>query len=541
MHIRNILAATAAFLFLQTAAATHPKRETRAVWLTTIGGLDWPRSYASTPETAQRQKRELTGILDRLQAANINTVLLQTRIRATTIYPSEYEPWDGCLSGMPGRSPGYDPLAFAVEECHKRGMQLHAWVVAVPVGKWNGKGCSELRRKHPSIVKKIGDEGYMDPGSPLTAGHIADICREITSGYDIDGIHLDYIRYHENWRIGIPRDKARENITRIVREVHSRVKETKPWVMVSCSPVGKFQDLPRHSSRGWNAYHRVCQDAQGWLRDGIMDALFPMMYFRGNNFYPFALDWNENSHGRIIAPGLGIYFMSHSEKDWPLADIVQEAGVLRSQGMGQAYFRSAFLTGDTKGLYSFLSRHFYKYPALPQAMDWLRHNAPVPPAGIRVSSGKLVWTAVDTLSYNLYSSRTYPVDTGDASNLVMAGIRGAGVELGGMAKGRYFAVTASDRYGNESSPAEWPAQPHRTATEGMLKVSDGKVEIPSAAYLVDKPAMVVETLQGCAVWIAHLDCGKASISHIPPGIYRLKAVNRNGQPHHLGWFMVEMQ
>lgn len=110
-----------------------------------------------------KAEKELTDILDRLQQAKINTVLIQTRVRGTMIYPSAYEPWDGCLSGFPGRSPGYDALQFAIDECHKRGMELHAWVVTIPVGKWNALGCKTLRQKMPKLIKKIGADGYMDP------------------------------------------------------------------------------------------------------------------------------------------------------------------------------------------------------------------------------------------------------------------------------------------------------------------------------------------------------------------------------------------
>ena len=112
-----------------------PKHEVRAVWLTTIGGIDWPHSYAQSSYSAEKQKKELTDILDLLQQAKINTVLIQTRVRGTMIYPSAYEPWDGCLSGFPGRSPGYDALQFAIDECHKRGMELHAWVGNHPCRK----------------------------------------------------------------------------------------------------------------------------------------------------------------------------------------------------------------------------------------------------------------------------------------------------------------------------------------------------------------------------------------------------------------------
>ena len=92
-----------------------PKQETRAVWLTTIGGIDWPHSYAQSAQSVEVQKNELRRILDQLQQAHINTILLQTRVRGTVIYPSTIEPWDGCLSGVPGRSPGYDALQFAID------------------------------------------------------------------------------------------------------------------------------------------------------------------------------------------------------------------------------------------------------------------------------------------------------------------------------------------------------------------------------------------------------------------------------------------
>lgn len=100
----------------------YPKYEVRAVWLTTIGGIDWPHSYSNGSQAAvSKQKQELRDILDKLQKANINTILIQTRVRGTTIYPSDIEPWDGCLSGKPCTSPGYDALQFAIDECHKRG------------------------------------------------------------------------------------------------------------------------------------------------------------------------------------------------------------------------------------------------------------------------------------------------------------------------------------------------------------------------------------------------------------------------------------
>ena len=530
--------------------AAQPKYEVRAVWLTTIGGIDWPHSYAGSARSIERQKDELRDILDRLQRANINTVLLQTRIRATTIYPSAYEPWDGCLSGKPGKSPGYDALKFAIDECHRRGMELHAWVVAIPVGKWNAAGCVRLRKRHPGLVRKIGDEGYMDPEKPQTAEYLADLCAEITGNYDIDGIHLDYIRYHETWPMKVSRRQGRTNITNIVRAISRRVKSIKPWVKMSCSPIGKYKDLSRFSSYGWNAYERVCQDAQAWLRDGLMDELFPMMYFRGNQFYPFALDWNEHSYGRIVAPGLGIYFMSPREKDWPLADITREMLTLRHYGMGHAFFRSKFFTDNVKGIYDFTAQSFNQYPALIPPMTWQSSARPSAPSGLSRRTQEdnvelLSWTPADKdttrIMYNVYSSREYPVNTDDARNLTVVRLRKSSLIIPHDPT-RHYAVTATDRYGNESTPLQErhtnPDTPETRITDRLLKCDGKTLSLPEKGSVLDASFVTIETLQGHIVATRLYNGTVADVSSLPEGMYVLRSLGRKGVTHRLGYFVI---
>ncbi|WP_462340802.1 glycoside hydrolase family 10 protein, partial [Paraprevotella clara] len=155
--ITGCLAAMATQRF---APLSSPKRETRAVWLTTFSSLDWPKNKATSPVGIKAQQDELCRILDRLKEVNINTVLLQTRVRGSVIYPSAIEPWDGCLTGTPGRAPGYDPLAFAVRECHKRGMELHAWLVAIPCFKVSAAtrmGNRSVLKTHPKLCVRHGD------------------------------------------------------------------------------------------------------------------------------------------------------------------------------------------------------------------------------------------------------------------------------------------------------------------------------------------------------------------------------------------------
>jgi len=445
------------------AKAQTPKYEMRAVWLTTIGGIDWPHSYATSAYSVDVQKRELTTILDQLRQAGINTVLLQTRVRSTTIFPSGMEPWDGCLSGKPGTSPGYDALQFAIDECHKRGIECHAWIVTIPVGKWNSYGCRQLRQRYPKLIVKIGDEGYMNPEKGETGDYLARFCREVTRRYDIDGIHLDYIRYPETWKLKVGRQQGRQYITSIVRKISQAVRQEKPWVMLSCSPIGKYDDLSRYKSGGWNANTTVCQDAQAWLREGLMDALMPMMYFQGSNFYPFAVNWKEFAYGRIVAPGLAVYMLHPKERNWGLDIIKREMYVLREQGLGHTFFRSKFLTDNTKGVYKF-TKDFNRTPALVPPMDWTGRQAPRPARQLDVKRGmttdRISWkgaqdcSGADYLLYNVYASESYPVDIMDARNLIGTRLRQTSLAVPHSGRPLNYAVTAVDRYGQESTPIE---------------------------------------------------------------------------------------
>lgn len=542
-------------LLISLSAVSQPKHEVRAVWLTTIGGIDWPHSYAQSARSIDKQKDELRHILDQLQQVGINTVLLQTRVRGTMIYPSTYEPWDGCLSGFPGKSPGYDALAFAIDECHKRGMELHAWMVTIPVGKWDALGCRQLRKKMPHNLIKIKADGYLNPESQQTADYLASLCAEVTRQYDIDGIHLDYIRYPEDMPKlkTLDRQCGRNNITRIVSTISRRVKSLKPWVKMSCSPIGKYDDTARYWSHGWNANTTVCQDAVAWLRDGLMDELFPMMYFRDNNFFPFALDWKEQSHGRIIVPGLGIYFMSPRERDWPLTDITRELEVLRHIGLGHAYFRSKFFTDDTKGIYTYAKNSYCRYPSLVPPMTWASRRKPDMPSQLSLNSiangvSLLSWshTEKDTtmMMFNIYASQKYPVDTDDARNLIA--IRRQGRQL--LVPNdvcTHYAVTATDRYGNESKPLQEEAPYDYAETQcgntRLLNCDGKKVEVPEASRLADTEYLLVESLQGVVITtLPHTPNAKtANISRVKDGIYQLRSLNRKGKSHRLGMFIIK--
>lgn len=458
------------------------KYEIRAAWITTIGGLDWPTVKATSAYGIKRQKEELCKQLDMLKDANFNTVLFQTRLRGDVIYPSIYETFAESLAGKTGRNPGYDPLKFAIEECHKRGMEIHAWMVCIPAGNDRQVkllGNQSVVKKKPAMCIHFKNAWYLDPGNPETAKYLAAIAKEITMNYDIDGIHLDYIRYPENGE-NFPDGKTfrkygkgktisqwrRDNITSIVREIYNDVKRIKPWVKVSSSPVGKYNDTRRYSSKGWNAFNAVYQDAKLWLETGIHDAVFPMMYFRNNQFYPFALDWEENKHGRFVVPGLGIYFLKQKAHEWDINEIIRQIYFTRRNGLdGQAFFRNEFLMKNTCGLTDSLKCRFYTYPAAVPPMVWQDSIAPAQPVNrvisFRNDSVMINWDKADSskteeASYRIYASDFYPVDINDGKNIICLK-HGSNSFCYSPKAGkikRFWAITATDRYGNESSPLE---------------------------------------------------------------------------------------
>lgn len=533
---------------------SSPKYEYRAVWLTTIENLDWPHTQVKTPADVEQQKNELVVILDSLQAMHINTVLLQTRVRGDVIYPSAIEPFSSVLTGVPGKSPGYDPLAFAIEECHKRGIQLHAWLVTLPLGKvehTRSLGKQALPVKCPGLCSRYKGAWYMEPGNPATAGYITGLVKEIVGNYDVDGIHLDYVRYPDTVD-GYPDGSLfarngkgmslvewrRANISRIARSVYAAVKELKPWVRVSCAPLGKFDNLTRYSSLGWDAYNTVCQDAQGWLREGVMDILFPMLYFKGNNFYPFVLDWCENRYGRHIAPGIGIYRLMPEYGGWPSIEIQRQMWTSRSAGCdGVMLFRTAHLVGNAGGARDIYTK-VYDAPALVPPMHWIA-DAPATPsvvACVRDEAGvRLRWNAVQpaegfpAVRYNVYAAVGDTVDIGNIENLVAAGQSHTSIHwLCRSNNDITMAVTAVDACGVESAPV------YVKAVAGGAVMRSDCLSLPEAQSWGQR--ISVEDVFGRRVHFGKFS-REFNVSGFDAGRYILTVYNRHGAVLHTQEFV----
>ncbi|MDR3260602.1 MAG: family 10 glycosylhydrolase [Tannerella sp.] len=474
------------FLMLGKAFAAdndYPKREIRAVWLTTIFGLDWP-GHPAVDETGRiRQKQELCTILDRLKEANFNTVFVQTRLRGDVIYHSEIEPASKVFTGKYGVLPGYDPLAFVIEECHKRGMECHAFLVTFPVGSakvLEEQGASSVVNRHPELCLQHLGDWYLDPGLPGTADYILSLVREIVCNYDVDGIQFDYIRYPEKAQ-SFPDQKSyaahgngknladwrRENINRLMCHIHDWVKQEKPWVQISSSPLGKYSRSTRTPNAGWTAYDDVYQDPKNWLQTGKQDMIVPMMYYRRNDFYPFVDIWMEQAGQRNMVAGLGAYRLNRTEGDWSLSDMTDQIRYVRQRGgAGCAFFRTRFVVENEKGLYNELKNNFFRYPAQLPPMTWIEEAdtlAPDAPHEMLVAREnnylRLSWedaSGMGDRTYTVYYSLVDSIDTDRAQSVLMTGIRKKEIYLpvdSTLEKGYLFCVTASNRYRVESSPS----------------------------------------------------------------------------------------
>ena len=360
-----------------------PQREFRGVWLTTVGNADWPsRMGLSTEE----QKKELVAILDCIAATNLNAVVFHTRPNADAFYPSSIEPWSDYITGDLGRAPEpyYDPLAFAIDESHKRGLEFHAWLnpyrtrhpLTIPSSYPN-----HISRRHPEFVRQYGRMWWLDPGEPEVRAYIVEVVRDIVRRYDVDAIHFDdyFYPYPEkdpatNADIDFPDEPSwqkyraaggklsrddwrRENVNLLVRDVDAVIKAEKPWVRFGVSPFGIWRPHHPRSVRGLDAYAKIYADSKKWLQAGWVDYLTPQLYWSRSapqQRFDHLLHWwrGQNTLGRHLWPGLGAYRVANGRPNgFAAQEIVDQIDEIRRQRVdGWILFTAKTLMNDKGGV-----------------------------------------------------------------------------------------------------------------------------------------------------------------------------------------------
>ena len=447
-----------------------PKWEVRAVWLTTAGGADWPKTY-----DVAAQKRSLVEIFETLQKKHFNTVFFQVRPRGNTFYKSQYEPWAAELTGTLGRDPGWDPLEFAIEEAHKRGIEVHAWFNVAKVYNNGQPPLSSPRhilRSHPEWAQNYEGEWWVDMGNPEVREYTENLVMELVRLYDLDGIHFDYIRYpgqkFEDWNSfrlysdGVERDEwRRNNITRFVREMYGRIISEKPMMKVGSAPLGIYKPIPGAQS-GFSAYAELYQDSRLWLQEKILDYVAPQLYWdfgeqtnpNDPDFRALCIDWSKNNFGRHVYAGLGVY-RENIQKE-----ITEQIYLTRTVAcQGQSFFRYENIL-QLPGI-----ALTYKYPALIPPMPWKDSIPPLPPTEITAVRGSnqatiIRWNepalAVDgdnASQYVVYRSTDEDIDIRNPRNILAVIPSTPTMYVDETPKNNihyYYTVTTLDKGHNES-------------------------------------------------------------------------------------------
>lgn len=451
--MRKVLILMFFVILSYTGASNGAHKEARAVWLSRFEYT--PQGYSAT-----NQKAYLRKAIEQLKNTNFNMLIFQVRGQADAFYHSNYEPWSNLLTGTLGQDPGWDPLQYLIDLAHQNSIELHAWINVFPCWKGDSPPAESTPRhlylEHPEWIccdpqgnpmPHNGDAyASLSPGIPEVREYLINICLDIVTKYDIDGLHFDYIRYPEQHYsydaisdslfndplVGNPdglshEDWQREQVNKFVRAVYDTVIAIKPMLKISAAVIGKYN----YPSVGWDGYNACYQDGKQWTAEGKIDFLAPMMYWpigQTNPWAPFeilARNWVlNNANGRHIYGGIGAY---KNPTNFP--EIAAEIDTLRKiRAQGEVFFSYGSL--KSSDFWDELLLWHYKNLANVPPMLWkdcIPPEIPVDLSARRVTPTtiELTWQPAPQASdgdaadyYNLYrSTGRSPIDLEDPQHL----------------------------------------------------------------------------------------------------------------------------
>lgn len=340
-----LLTALFLILFALNSLGEDPqKKEFRGIWIATINNIDWPSAPGLPVET---QKKELTELIERVVKLNLNVVIFQVRAAADAFYESETEPWSSFLAGKQGVPPAsdFDPLSYAIELCHSKGMELHAWFNPFRVRNsgYYKLDPTSFAAKHPQYLHEYDHKLFLDPGIPQVRSHLNKVVMEVVRKYNIDAIHFDDYFYpypvaslnypdlktfRQFGKEYYPRrlgDWRRNNINLFIQALHDSIKAIKPQVKLGVSPFGVWRnkkDDPNGSPgiKGSSSYDELYADVYKWLANDWIDYVIPQLYWeQGNRFGDFTSLvkwWSEHSFGKQLYIGQALYKSTGAENSF---------------------------------------------------------------------------------------------------------------------------------------------------------------------------------------------------------------------------------
>jgi uncharacterized lipoprotein YddW (UPF0748 family) len=459
-----------------TIAPPPPAREFRGAWLVTVANKDWP-SRPGLP--VAEQKAELIALLDRAAQLKLNAIIFQVRPSCDAMYASSIEPWSEYLTGTMGQAPQpfYDPLAIAIAEAHKRGLQLHAWFNPFRAAHPSTKlptAANHITRTHPDLIRHYGDQVWLDPGEPAAQARTLAVVLDVVKRYDVDGIVFDDYFYpypiknragreldfpdDASWKkygvsSGLTReDWRRKNVNQLVQNVSQAIKAAKPQAQFGISPFGIWRPQNPPQIKGLDAYGTIYADARLWLASGWVDFLAPQLYWpvaEREHSFPVLFNWwcSQNPKGRHVYAGL-------DDTKFPADEITRQIQTVRTQTSvsGEIHYHLRSVAENPE--LAAAVRAQYAQPALVPATPWIAATPPLKPK-LTVDTGNnsahVRWENpnVEPPCSWLFQSRT----NGSWTTQVFPGSQTDFYFNNGSPNA--ISLRSVDRLGNLSEPAVW--------------------------------------------------------------------------------------
>ena len=406
-----LLMAGGVFAQVQTGSA-YPKREFRAAWIQSVNG-----QFRGMP--TEKLKQNLIGQLNSLQKAGINAIIFQVRPEADALYASRLEPWSRFLTGVQGKAPEpyWDPMQFMIDECHKRGMEFHAWInpYRTKTTLKSELAPNHVYNIHPEWFVTYGDQLYFDPALPESRRHICMVVSDIVSRYDVDAIHMDdYFYPYPIKGKDFPDDASfarfgggfsnkgdwrRSNVNVLIKKLHETIREIKPWVKFGVSPFGIYRnessDPLGSKTKGLQNYDDLYADVLLWAREGWIDYNIPQIYWHIGHpvadYETLVKWWARNTENRPLFIGQSVMntVQNADPKNPSINQLPRKMALQRAyQTFGGSCQWPASAVVENAGKYrDALIAEYHKYLALPPVFDFMDNEAPA-----KVRKMKPVWT-----------------------------------------------------------------------------------------------------------------------------------------------------
>ena len=483
-----LLMAVALFAFVANAQAQESeplKREFRGAWIQAVNG-----QFQNMGE--QQMKEYLVTMLDNLQKANVNAIIFQVRVEGDALYNSPYEPWTRFITGTQGVSPGWDPLQFMVDEAHKRNMELHAWINPY---RARTKGTRKVASTHQSALhpeRFVAYEGqlYFNPALKENRDHICMIAKDIITRYDVDGLHIDdyFYPYPANGK-KFPDDNdfkrsgavnlgdwRRENVNRLILQLHTTVRETKPWVKFGVSPFGIYRNRTDSNpdgseTKGLQSYDDLYADVIHWINEGWVDYCIPQVYWeighKAADYETLVHWWAKYASNRPLYIGQDVNrtVRATDAQNPRTHQLPAKMAIQRSEEavLGSCLWDAASAANNVGRYRDVLQQHYHRYPALMPRYTFIDKNAPKKVKGVKMidtpDGNMLVWLKRDKKVSPMDEAWRYVVycfADGEAIDLdnpknIVAITSSTYYKIPANEKGkRTYVVTVLDRMQNES-------------------------------------------------------------------------------------------